>query len=146
MNSKKHFILYLLSLFSITVNAQFLSNLQADRNDALFATYAAPLSRSCYKTDQGYQFQWSDKETGVEFISKEGPNLGIAFQMGEQFRFRLGELYREPVVTTSYSDLLKYFYYPYPGFRVEVFFAVYNSETAVMQYRLVNEGHFQLSV
>ena len=138
MNSIKHFILFILALSPVAGNCQYLSNLQVDRNDALFTTYAAPMSRSHYKTDQGYQFQWTDKESGVEFISKEGPNLGIAFQMGGESRFRLGELYREPVVTTSYSDLMKYYYYPFSFLRVEVFFAVYSSETAIIEYRLVN--------
>jgi hypothetical protein len=129
-----------------TGRTQYLSHLQAGRNDALFTTYAASPGRSHYRTDQGYQFQWTDTESGVEFISREGPNLGIALQMAGKSRFRLGELYREPVVTISYSDLVKYYYYPFPYLRAEVFFTVYSSETAILQYRLVNEGHFPQTI
>ncbi|MCX6279609.1 MAG: trehalase family glycosidase [Bacteroidetes bacterium] len=125
--------------------SQFLSNLKATRHDALFTTYAAPPERSNYKTDQGYQFQWFDEEAGVEFVSKDGPNMGIAFQMGKRVLYRLQELYREPVVTASYSDLIKYYYYPVKDLRVEVFFAAYSSETALERYRFVNETQFPVS-
>ncbi|MEI6436271.1 MAG: trehalase family glycosidase [Bacteroidota bacterium] len=126
-------------------HSQFLSNLKATKHDALFTTYAAPPERSNYKTDQGYQFQWFDDESGVEFVSKDGPNIGIAFEMGKRIIFRIQELYREPVVTASYSDLIKYYYYPVKDLRVEVFFASYSSETALAQYRLVNEAQFPVS-
>ena len=125
-------------------SAQFLSHLKATKSDALYTTYAAPLSRSHYKTDQGYQFQWFDDEAGVEFISKDGPNLGIAFQCGNKLIFRLQQLSQEPVVTTSYSDLVKYFYYPVNDLRVEVFFAVYSSGTSLISYRMINEGRFPI--
>ena len=138
-------LLFLLLLFFVKGGeAQYLSHLEAMNTDALYTTYAAAPERSHYKTDQGYQFQWFDDESGVEFISKDGPNIGCAFQVGNRLIFRLGELNREPVVTTSYSDLVKYFYYPVNGLRVEAIFAVYSSETAVLQYRLVNEGRFPL--
>ena len=39
-----------------TVKAQYLSNLYATINDAVYTTYAAPLSRSNYKIDQVYEF------------------------------------------------------------------------------------------
>ena len=140
------FIFLLFTHLSLFAGAQFLSHLQAVKTDALFTTYAAPPARSQYKNDQGYQFQWNDGESGVEFISAEGPNLGIAFQSGKRLIFRLNELYREPVVTTSYSDLVKYFYYPFRDLRVEVFFVVYSSQSAVVQYRIINEGHFPVSI
>ncbi len=126
-------------------HAQFLSGLEARKTDAIYTTYAAPIERSHYKTDQGYQFQWTDDESGVEFISKDGPNFGIAFHLENRLIFKLQELYREPVITTSYSDLVNYFYYPGKDLRVDVFFVVYSSETAIIQYRLVNEGHFPLT-
>jgi len=130
---------------SISGSAQYLSHLQAVKTDPIYTTFAAPPSRTNYKTDQGYQFQWTDDEAGVEFISKDGPNFGIAFNHDNRLIFRLQELYREPVVTTSYSDLLYYFYYPLKELRVEVKFVVYSSETAIVQYRIMNEGHFPVS-
>ncbi|MCX6282947.1 MAG: hypothetical protein NTW31_01730, partial [Bacteroidetes bacterium] len=95
------------------LSGQFLSKLHATRSDALFTTYAAPLSRSSYKLDQGYQFVFNDPESGVEIISADGPNFGLAIRLGDETRFKLKELFKEPVVTTSYSDILKYSYFPF---------------------------------
>ncbi|MFZ4521526.1 MAG: MGH1-like glycoside hydrolase domain-containing protein [Bacteroidales bacterium] len=127
-----------------TGSAQVLSNLHATKSDALFTTYAAAPPRSHYKTDQGYQFQWFDDECGVEFISQNGPNFGVAFQHNNRLIFKLQELFQEPVITTSYSDLVKYYYYPFKGLRVEVFFSVYSSETAIFQCNMINESKFPI--
>jgi hypothetical protein len=128
------------------LSGQFLSNLHATRSDALFTTYAAPSARSTYKTDQGYQFCWNDPENGVEFNSKEGLNFGLAFSSNQELRYRLKELYREPIITVSYSDLADYSYYPLPGIRVEVFFDVYSSEAAFADIRIRNERAYPAEI
>ncbi len=133
-------------LFANPSPGQFLSNLDATRADALFTTYAAPQSRSSYTTDQGYQFSWNDAENGAEFISKDGLNFGMAFLIEKELRFRLNELYREPVVTVSYSDLVSYYYYPSKDIRVEVLFDVYSSQEAITDIRIRNEGAFPSEV
>jgi len=138
-------VIGILMHISLIGSAQFLSHLAALKTDALYTTYAASPARSHYKTDLGYQFQWMDDESGVEFISKDGPNAGIAFQCGNRLIFRLQEIYREPVVTISYSDLVDFFYYPEKDLKVSVFFAVYSSEKAILRYQLLNEGHFPLT-
>ena len=144
---KRRFLLFLILIQpGLDATAQFLSGLSATRADALYTTYAAPPSRTQYKSDQGYEFSWFDDEAGVEFISRDGPNIGIAFQYGNRVLFKLGELYREPVVTTSYSDLVRYHYYPVKDVRVEVFFVVYSSNQAIVSYRLVNESHFPVAI
>jgi hypothetical protein len=132
----------MICLFSSTLPAQFLSNLDATKADALFTTYAAPQVRSSYTNDQGYQFLWNDEENGAEFISKDGLNFGIAFSFGKDVKFRLKELYREPVVTVSYSDLVSYYYYPSGDIRVEVLADVYSSTSAISDIRIKNEGIF----
>jgi hypothetical protein len=142
MSFRKRFVIYALSAFPVLGFSQYLSNLKATRNDALFTTYAAPISRSEYKTDHGYQFSWFDNENGVEFISKDGINMGIAFKLGTTLHFRLKELFREPIVTTSYSDLVKYYYYPFENIRVDVFFDVYSSRSAILDITITNEGVF----
>jgi hypothetical protein len=129
-------------LISNPSSGQFLSNLDATKADALFTTYAAPQGRSSYTIDQGYQFSWNDGENGAEFISKDGLNFGLAFFYGKELRFRLNELYHEPVVTISYSDLVAYYYYPFRDIRVEVLFDVYSSQEAIADVRIRNEGVF----
>jgi len=119
-------------------SGQFLSYLQATSNDALFTTYAAPLSRSSYKLDQGYQLLFNDPENGVEMISDDGPNFGLAISLGNETRFRLKELFKKPIITTSYSDILKYYYYPFDGLRTEVCFDVFSSGSAFIDYTVTN--------
>ena len=133
-------------LFPGLLQGQFLSNLDATKTDALFTTYAAPLGRSSYTMDQGYQFLWNDEDNGAEFISKDGLNFGLAFFKGVEPRFRLNEMYREPVVTVSYSDLVSYYYYPFRDIRVDVFFDVYSSQSAVADIRIKNEGAFTAEI
>ncbi len=147
MNKNKLFSLIVSSiLFSNLSPGQFLSNLNATKSDALFTTYAAPLSRSSYTIDQGYQFLWNDDENVAEFISKDGLNFGMSFLQGKEVRFRLNELYCEPVVTVSYSDLVAYYYYPFKDIRVEVLFDVYSSQEAIADVRIKNEGAFPAEV
>jgi len=133
-------IIFILLMTGCLAQSQFLSNLDATKSDALFTTYASPLSRSSYKTDQGYQFVFSDPISGVELASSDGPNSGLAFGIGKEFRFMLKELFREPVVTTSYSDILKYYYYPFENLRTEVCFDVYSSSASLMDVVVKNEG------
>lgn len=140
----RKFLIFILFGVPISLFSQYLSNLHATKDDPLFTTYAAPITRSAYKLDQGYQFQWSDPENGIEMISKVGPNTGVAFRVGQRVRFRLNELYREPVITVSYSDLMRYYYYPFPEIRVDVTFFVYASNQAVFCYTVTNTGRSEI--
>jgi len=139
-------VVSIIIFFTNPSSGQFLSNLDATKTDALFTTYAAPKSRSSYTIDLGYQFSWNDMENGAEFISKDGLNFGLAFLQVKELRFRLSELYREPVVTVSYSDLVSYYYYPSRDIRVEVLFDVYSSQEAIADIRIRNEGAFPAEV
>ena len=141
------FLLFLIYVFSgMPSKAQFLSHLNATKSDALFTTYAAPPGRSEYKSDQGYQFQWTDEESGIGFISSNGPNMGLAFLIDNRLIYNLGEHATEPTVVTSYSDLVKFRYSPVPGLRVDATFVVYSSTLAILQYNLSNTGDFPKSV
>ncbi len=143
MNQHVKYLLVILYFLSYgTSYCQFLSNLDATRDDALFTTYASPLERSEYRADQGYQLLWNDDDSGIELISSDGGNTGIAFRMGNETRFRLSELYREPVVTLSYSDIVKYYYYPFKDLRVAITFNVYSSRWAIEEIQITNEGEF----
>ncbi|HTX88097.1 MAG TPA: trehalase family glycosidase, partial [Bacteroidales bacterium] len=133
-------------LLTPLLQAQFLSNLDATSRDALYTTYAAPVERSQYRTDQGYQLLWNDPESGIQLVSTDGGNFGIAFGTDQDLRFRLKEMFREPVVTVSYSDLVRFYYYPYKDIRVEILFDVYSSKTAIADIRIRNEGAFPAEV
>jgi len=135
----------LLTIFiSSLLHAQpFLSSLHAGSDDPVFTTYAAPLTRSQYKADQGYTMMWCDPEKGVGFESHNGPCFTLAFQTDSVFRNTLQSFYREPVITVSYSNLVKFHYYPFRDIRVEVFFDVFSSTIAISDIIIENESPFE---
>jgi len=118
----------------------FLSALQASKNDPLFTTYAAARARSEYIIDEGYQFSWTDPERPLGFETDNGGSLLFAWKKNGIVRSRLGEYYRAPVVTASYSDIVRFYYYPFEKLRVDVFFFVYSSRTAVQDMLVTNES------
>ena len=136
----KWFATVCLALSISSAYGQYLSNLNADKNDAVFTTYAAPLSRSAYKIDQGYHLAWYRSQDPVVFKSEKGGSLGLAFRLNDDYRNRLYQFYKEPVITATYSDMVKFYYYPFQNLRVDVFFTVYSSSLTIMQIEIINEG------
>ncbi|MDO8549804.1 MAG: trehalase family glycosidase, partial [Ignavibacteria bacterium] len=100
---------------------------------------AAAIDRSEFIVDEGYRFIWYDPSNGINFETDTGGNLCLAFKLNNEVRFKLDQFYSEPVITTSYSDLVKYYFYPYEGLRVEIFFLVYSSRIAVEDIKIINE-------
>ncbi|PKL79292.1 MAG: hypothetical protein CVV25_08595 [Ignavibacteriae bacterium HGW-Ignavibacteriae-4] len=135
-------IIYIIILScSSTFFAQnYLSNLSATKDDPIYTNYAAPISRSEYKTDQAYQMMWFDQERGIDFVSSDGGELCLAFKVGNEIRYKLGQFYKEPIITASYSDLVKLHYYPFEGVNVEVVFNVYSSRVAIENIKITNES------
>ncbi|MFP4469732.1 MAG: amylo-alpha-1,6-glucosidase [Bacteroidales bacterium] len=128
------------AVFPAIVSGQYLSNLSAKKNDPLFSTYAAPVQRSDYKLDQAYRMMWYDQERNIEFVSKDGGNIGAGFAMNGEVRYRLNEYFGEAEVTTSYPDLVEFRFYPFEHLRTEGQFAVYSSTQALLTYTIINEG------
>lgn len=127
------------ALLAGTAQAQYLSNLHATKDDPIFATYAAPMSRSNYIIDEGYRFVFYDDEKGVRFTTDDAGDLGVAFRLDDDVVRRLDELAEEPVITTSYSDLVKYQFKPFEDVRVDAFFQVYSSSYSVHRLNVTNE-------
>lgn len=118
----------------------YLSSLSVTKTSPLFTTYAAPLSRSEFVADEGYQLVWYDVVKGVNLETDNAGNLCLGVKLNDNFRYRLNQMYASPVVTTSYSDLVKYYYYPFENIRVEIFFDVYSSHIAIQDVKITNEG------
>ncbi len=134
-------ILLFLSMF-ITVNAQhYLSSLHATKKDPVYTAYASAIERTNYKLDQGYSLSWFDPEKGIGFESKDGGNIYYSFKYGNDVRYLLKELYKEPVITASYSDLVKFYFYPFKNLRVEATFLVYSSQFTVHNLKVTNESN-----
>ena len=121
------------------VHAQpYLSNLSATGSDPLFATYAAPLSRSEFVVDEGYRFVYYENDDGIDFETDTAGELSLAFKMNGEVRYLLGRMHAAPVVTASYSDLVRYRYEPFAGIEVDVFFQVYSSRLALLDVAVTN--------
>ncbi len=142
MYIKCHFIICFISLIltEMLYSQQYLSDLNAGKDDPIYTTYAAPLNRSEFIVDEGYTFKWYDLQDGIDFETNNGGSLCIGFKLNGEFRYYLNEFYTEPLITTSYSDLVKYYYYPFEGIRVEIFFDVYSSRIAIQDINITNES------
>jgi hypothetical protein len=126
----------------LDLNSQVLSNLHCSKEDAVYTVYAASLERSDYTIDQAYSLSWLDPEKWVGFESKDGGGFGLGFMIDSIIVGKLKQCYREPVITISYPDLVKFYYYPRKDIRLEVFFAVYSSSSCIAEITLHNEtGH-----
>ncbi len=146
---KRHrflFVTLLIGVISGTTRAQhsYLSHLHATKDSPLYTTYAAALQRSEFTLDVGYHFIFYDSTDGLNFRNQKGGDWSIAFAAPlsksgtDKYVYRLNEIYRQPVITASYSDIVKYTYYPFENLRVDVTFLVYNSHASVQEFVLHN--------
>ncbi len=124
----------------------FLSNLSATEDAPIYTTYNASLSRSEYIVNEGYQFDWFDPQKGLNFITQQAGNIGLIFRKDDLVRDKLQQYFSKPVLTVSYSDLVKFYYYPFKDIKVEEYFLVYSSGIAVRQVRITNESPFTVQL
>lgn len=125
-------------LSTLTLSQNYLSNISATKDDPIFTTYAAPLSRSEYIVDEGYQFKHYKDNNGINFETDNAGHLCLAFKLNGEIRYRLDQMYAEPIITTSYSDHIKYYYQPFEGIDISVFFQVYSSRIAIQNISITN--------
>ncbi|MCF8236300.1 MAG: hypothetical protein K9H15_15765 [Bacteroidales bacterium] len=134
------FVFLIVFVFGKSGAAQYLSNLHVDKNSPVFTTYAAPVERSDYRIDQAYRLMWTDPEKPLGLNSKNGGMIGLAFREGLKFKAKLKDLHQEPVITASYSDLVKLYFEPFENIRVDVDIAVYSSESVIIDVTATNHG------
>ncbi|MCK4578769.1 MAG: hypothetical protein KAU50_08255, partial [Candidatus Marinimicrobia bacterium] len=124
----------------ICMGQDFLSHLSATRDTPIFTTYAAHMDRSEFIVDEGYRLIWYAPDRAIEYETDNAGILSLGFKVDGEFRYHLDQISSEPVITTSYSDLVKYTYYPFNDIRVKVFFLVYSSRIAIQDVTITNEG------
>ncbi len=118
----------------------YLSNLFATKNSPLYTTYCAAMERSEFTLDEGYHFMFYDSTRGADFITDNAGDWCLAFKKGAKYVYELKEMYKEPVVTTSYADLVKYTYYPFADVKVDIAFVVHSSRAALQDIVIRNVG------
>jgi hypothetical protein len=137
-------LIFFLNKFAFSQN--FLSNLQATETDPIYTTYVANTERSEFIIDQGYQFVWYIPDKGVNFETDKAGNLQLAFKIEPNFKYLLKHFYKKPTITASYSDLVKYFYYPYENIKCDAFFLVYSSRFAIHEITIINESQSEIKI
>lgn len=134
------FIVVLFSLLSSAQQKPFLSNLNATKNSPLYTTYAAAMERSEFTLDEGYHFLFYDSTRGADFITDNAGDWSLGFRKGTKYVSTINEMYREPLITASYPDLVKYNFYPFENIKVDVMFLVYSSHIAIQDITITNLG------
>ncbi|MBN2570714.1 MAG: hypothetical protein JXA68_01185 [Ignavibacteriales bacterium] len=136
----RYFLFFCLFFVFNKFNAQFLSNLNVTENDPLYATYAASLERSEYIVNQAYNFVFYDPNKSIAFESKHGGNISFAFKLDYKVKTKISEFYQKPIITASYSDIVKFYFYPFKNIRIDCEFFVYSSRLSIINFNLVNQG------
>lgn len=134
------FFTFLCLKAGVTHGQNFLSNLSATKEDPIYATYAAPLERSEFLIDEGYQFIFYKPERGIEFETDNAGIWSMAWRMGSQVRWRLRDMAREPIVRTSYSDLVRFDFQPFPDILVGILFITHSSRIALQDVTITNQA------
>ena len=142
MNIRLLAVAILAALAGTTTIAQnprpFLSSLAATKDSPLFTTYAAPMARSEFTLDKAYHFVFYDSTRGADFTNELGGDLCLAFKKGGKYVYALKDMYRQPVITASYPDMVLYTFYPFEDIRVNVTFVAYSSHHALQAIDVKN--------
>lgn len=123
-----------------TKGKPFLSNLKAGPGAPLYTGYAAAMERSAFTPDQGWRFRYDTDSLGADFITEKTGEAGWAFYSDKKWIRTVGEMYARPVITLSYPDMVKYYYYPVKNIRVEAAMVVHSSSATFWDIRVINEG------
>ena len=135
-------LVFLISILNVSGKKKpsFLSSLHAGKNFPLYTTYAAAQERSDFVLDEGYEFRYDSDASGADFITDSGGDICLGFRKNGQWVYRISEMYKPPVITSSYPDLVKYEYEPFQGIKVFASFLTYSSRAALLDLAIVNTG------
>lgn len=138
--SNKVLLLLLLQTCIVCAKSQspYLSTLKANKNFPLYSTYAAAMERSNFILDEGYHFQYYIDDAGADFTTDTGGDIGLGFLMNGSWVYLTKDMYKPPVITSSYPDLVKYELYPFKDIKVDLLFLVYSSVQAVLKVQITN--------
>jgi hypothetical protein len=98
------------------------------------------MERSEFTLDEGFHFRFYDPESGLDFTTDTAGDWTMAFKRGKDYRYRLADMASEPVIHTSYPDMVRYTFLPFRDIRVESGFLVHSSHLAMQEIRLTNTG------
>ncbi|MDQ3682838.1 MAG: hypothetical protein M3352_07180 [Bacteroidota bacterium] len=96
------------------------------------------MQRSNFVLDEGYEFRFYVDSLAADFITDTGGDICIGFKLNNKWVYKTADLYKKPVITSSYPDMVKYEFYPFKDIKVEVFFVVHSSTAALMDIKIHN--------
>src|SRR3546814_16989314 len=100
------------------------------------------MERSGFILDEGYHFNYYTDSAGADFTTDTGGDICLGFQMGDRWVYQSGDMYRAPVITASYPDLVRSQFYPFEGIRAEAWFVVHRSTVPMLALQLYTAmGH-----
>lgn len=123
----------------------FLSNLHAGQGAPLYTGYAASMERSTFTPDQGWRFIYDKDSLGANFVTEKIGEVGLAIKMNNRWIIRVGDMYVKPVITLSYPDMVKYFFYPVKETRIDVVMVVHSSSVTFWDVKITNESGQKIS-
>ncbi|MBN1542980.1 hypothetical protein JW992_12610, partial [candidate division KSB1 bacterium] len=131
--------LFLLLCLSVGLAAEpFLSHITATKDDPLYTTFAAPLQRSEFVLDQGFEWVFYDSSRGADFTTDTAGDWCMAFKMAGDYVYAVDDMVQQPVITTAYPDLVRYRCVPLPDIQVETFFLCHSSTLAIRDVEITN--------
>jgi len=129
---------FLLLLAVTYANAQYLSKLHAGKHAPLYSTYAAPMQRSAFALDEAYEFRFYVDSLGADFITDTGGEIGLGFKMENKWVYKVADMFKPPLITSSYPDMVKYEFFPFENIKVEAHFVVHSSRAALLDVKVHN--------
>ena len=146
-----YFVLILITVFHAAVclsqtSVPYLSNLQAGQQAPLYTGYAAAMERSSFTPDLGWRLQYDQDSMRISFLSEQSGIMSWGIKVDNQWEDRVGMMYKKPVITISYPDMVVFYYYPQKNIRVEVSMVVHSSTATFWQFKITNEGAHAIGI
>lgn len=139
------FIAIMTSAVVSTCSAQsqrpFLSSLRAGPHTPLYTGYAAAMQRSSFVLDQGYRLNYDTDSLGADFVTEKAGNIGWGVIEDGKWIYQVGKMFQKPIITTSYPDMVEYYYYPFRDVRLDVTMVVHSSDATFWRIVITNESN-----
>jgi hypothetical protein len=137
---KSYSLFFLCIAVALAQPKPYLSSLNATKHSPLYTTYAAAMERSEFTLDEGYHFLFYDSTHGADFTTDNAGDWALAFRKKSKYIYTLKDMAREPVITMSYPDMVKYYFSPFENLRADVTFFTYSSRIAIQDIVFTNES------
>ncbi len=96
------------------------------------------MQRSGFVLDEAYEFRFYVDSLGADFVTDTGGEIGLGFKMDNKWVYKVADMFKPPIITSSYPDMVKYEFFPFAGIKVEAQFVVHSSKAALLDIKVFN--------